>query len=152
MSDRIQREMRETGFMDEFFPGDRLRHDQAIRRVVDEAGRLDPAAAKPLRTPLGYDWGPSDTTRHRVPRAGDLVLVGVHATTAPTGSCEVTVTMQTAMGVVALAKVTVPIGKTMVDAPIDPPQPVPAGARLHASVTTVGGASGVSISAEVQAG
>lgn len=152
MSDQIQRGMREMGFFEAILPGDELRHNQAMRRTVDEAGRIAPEAARPFRLPLTFDWGPSDLTRHRVPRAGDLVLIGIHATTPPSGTCEVTVTMQTTSGVVGIAKARLPVGSDQIDVPLDTPQQVLAGSRLHASVTTVGGASGVSISAEIQAG
>lgn len=152
MSDKIQRGMRDMGFFDAILPGDRLRHDRSVRRAIDEAGRISDEAAKAFREPVTFDWGPSDLTRHRVARFATLVLVGVHATKPPSGLCEVTVTMQTTAGVVSLTKAQLPVGMAQVDVPLDVPQGVPAGARLHASVTTAGGASGVSISAELQAG
>lgn len=153
MSDRIQRAMREMGFMDAVYPGDQLRHDQAVRKAIDEAGKLDPSAAEDLRTPITLDWSTIDGRPKRSPQSGDLVLLWAHANTAPSsGPCIVTYTFKTKQQGATPLPVVVRIEQNQEIGEVTLAQPLPAGAYLNPSVTSAGGASGVSTGLVIKVG
>lgn len=150
-NEALAQAIRDSGLLDELMPADQLRHNEAIRQAIDQAGRLSPDTAAPLRTPITLSWGPSDVARRRTPQAGMLVLIWAHATTAPTSTCTVTVSMETRQqGATAVGTVTIPAGGRIGETTLA--QPLPAGAYLSATVTTAGDASAVSTGVVIRGG
>lgn len=133
-------------------PPEQLRHDAAMRQTVDAAGRIDPTAAAPLRTPITLDWSTIDGRPKRSPQAGMLALLWAHANTAPSsGSCVIQYTLETKqMGATPIATVTIPQGQTYGEAVFA--QPLPAGALLNPTVTSAGGAFAVSTGVVIKGG
>lgn len=151
MSD-INRIVEESGLAHVIFPPDQLRHDAEIRKAVDAAGRIDPNAAAPLRTPITLDWSTIDGRPKRTPQSGTLVLIWAHANTAPSsGPCVIQYTMETkTQGATPIGVVTIAQGQTIGEANLS--QPLPAGAYLNPTVTSAGGASAVSTGVVIKGG
>lgn len=148
-------ELRRIGLAQTMFPAEQLRHLDAIFRAIDPTGRLNPRAAKPYRTPLGFDWDPGSTARKRVKRAGRVATLAAECVTPPDialGDATVTLTLKRpdGGGVETIATLTIPKGQDMADT--TPGVDVPAGGWLGASVTTANGAGGVSISVTLDLG
>lgn len=149
--DALGREIRNSGLLEVLRNPDTIRHDEAIRRTVDEAGRIAPDAAAALRTPLTLDWSTIDGRPKRTAQSGMLVLIWAHANVAPTSTCTVTFTLETRqMGATPIGTVTIAAGQFIGEANLL--QPLPAGAFLNPTVTVAGGASGVSTGVVIKGG
>lgn len=154
MSDDLGRAFRDLRIGELIRPAQSIRRDAAVDTAIDLTGRVNPKAA-PKPSPQVLSWGPSSTTRLRVPRACTVVLLAVYATTAPTtGDATVTLTQTTQDGgTETLASVQVPDGANYSDGDTQSglPVQVPNGAWLFASVTDAQGMSGASISCTLEA-
>jgi len=152
MNEKLNRALRDSGYLDVFEPAAKVRHEQAIRQAVDRAGQLADDVAARVRTPLTLDWSTIDGRAKRTPQAGTLVLLWAHANTAPsTGSCVIQYTLETkTQGATPIATVTIERNQTIGEAVFA--QPLPAGAYLNPSVTSAGGASAVSTGIVIKAG
>lgn len=148
----LDRIVRNSGVLDRLRPLDAIKQQRADAQVIDEAGRINPAAAAPFRTPLALHWSPGSTARQRAAQAGTAVLLAAHAATPPTtGNCTITLTMVTAvMGVTTIGTCQITSGQTIGETQLA--YPVPAGSWLGAVVSQASGASGVSISLTIKAG
>jgi len=151
-NEALAQAIRDSGLLDELMPADQLRHNEAIRQAIDEAGRIMPDAAAPLRTPLTLDWSTIDGRAKRTAQAGTLVLVWAHAVTAPSsGPCVIQYTMETRQqGATPMATVTIAQGQVIGETVLA--QPLPAGAYLNPTVTSAGGASAVSTGVVIKGG
>ncbi len=150
MSD-LSRALIDAGWADAVLPADHLQYQEALRRVVDPTGRILETAAKPFRTPVGFRWGPGDTGRWPMIRAGMAVLLRAFATTAPSsGNATVTMTWVSESTGGESLTLTIPQGRQFREVVIA--APIPAGAWVGATVTTANGASGVSIGATIETG
>ena len=141
--------IRETGLTRAIHTRTMLRQQEAVAVAIDPTGKVTPYAA-PKLPPIDYTWGPSSTTRYRVPRATTLVLLAAYATTAPSSgdaTVEVTATTETG-GTETIATLTIPEDSQFADT--IPNVAVPAGAWLYGSVSTANGASGVNISVTLE--
>lgn len=152
-ANRVERVIRETEIVETLFPLDQIRHDAAIRETIDRAGRIDPREAAPLRNAITLDWSTIDGRPKRTPQFGSLVLLWVHANTPPSAGsvCVVTFTMeQRGTGVTPIGSVTLASGNTIGEEVVAA-QPLPAGTYLMPTVTSAGGASGVSAGVVIRA-
>lgn len=144
--------VKDSGLADVLLPPEQLRHDAAMRQTVDAAGRIDPTAAAPLRTPITLDWSTIDGRPKRSPQSGALVLIWAHANTAPSsGPCVIQYTMETkTQGATPIGTVTIAQGQAIGEANLS--QPLPAGAYLNPTITSAGGASAVSTGVVIKGG
>ena len=130
-------------FLEAIQPAAIVKHDAAIRRVIDPAEGINPTAVAPHLTPLVLRWGPSDTGRWPVARSGRAVRLWACAETPPSsGNAIVTFTVLTEFaGVTTIGTLTIPNGQQIASRAIA--YDLPANAAIGATVTTANGASGV---------
>lgn len=145
--------VKDSGLTDALLPPDQLRHDAAMRKTVDEAGRINPEQAASLRTPVTLDWSTVDGRPKRSPQSGTLVLIWAHANVAPSSTCTISYTMETrTQGATPIGSVTIAPGQLIGELNLPKGQPIPAGAYLNPTVTVPGGASGVSTGLVIKVG
>lgn len=133
-------------------PADVVKHNAAMRRVIDPAEGINPAAVAPHLTPLVLRWGPSDTGRWPVARSGKAVRLWACAETPPSsGNAIVTFTVLTEFaGVTTIGTLTIPNGQQIASRAIT--YVLPANAAIGATVTTANGASGVGTAVFIDTG
>lgn len=144
-------------FLESIYSGEELRHDAAVRRVVERSERIVPNAIAPFLAPLVLRWGPSDTGRWPIARSGRGVMLRACAETPPSsGPATITLTVLTEFsGVESITTLTIPQGQQFGAKALPATDPLfvfPAGAWIGAAVTTANGASGVSIALTVNIG
>jgi len=146
----LQRIVRESGLVDVLRPADQVRQQAAVGRVIDPAGGLHPRALAPYLPPLVMTWPQGSTQRHRAAAAGTAVLLAAYAVTPPsTGNAIVTLTLVSpSQGLTTIATCQITQASSFGEAQLD--YPIPAGAWLHAALTTPAGASAVSTSLTVR--
>ncbi|MGB3327493.1 MAG: hypothetical protein WBA46_00980 [Thermomicrobiales bacterium] len=150
-NERLNKELRNSGWFEAFEPAAKLRHEQAIRDTVDPAGKLSNDEARRLRTPEKIDWSTIDGRPKRTAQAGTMYLIWAHSNVAPTSTCTITYTMETRQqGATPIGTVTIAAGQQIGEASVA--QPLPAGAYLNPTVTVAGGASGVSTGVLIKGG
>lgn len=146
-----ERIFRELNVAEVLAPRAVLRQQEAMRRVIDETGKINPKAATPFRTPRILDYDVGTTRPMRAGRAGTLALASIRCGTAPsTGDAVITITIESVLSGSDTYPVTVPNGQTYVDETFA--VPVNASDWIGLAVTTANGASAVSASLTVNVG
>lgn len=125
-------------------PAESALWQQGAEQVITRSGGIDRSALLALLPPVRFDWGPGDVRRIAAETSCQTAMIRAHATTPPTGArCIVTVSMETEVqGQEVLGTVEIPQGQRIGSRQLA--VEIPNGAWLSASVTTAGGASGVS--------
>ncbi len=146
-----ERIVREIGLAEALMPRATLRQMEAVGRVIDPTGDIDPRKADPFRTPRYLDYAVGTTPYQRAGRAGTLALVNVRCNAAPSaGDATITVTIESQLSGTDTYPVTVPQGDTYADTVLA--VPVNATDWIAVAVTTANGASGVSASLTISLG
>jgi hypothetical protein len=146
--------LRDIRFTEKSHPTHELQQNYANTRSIGRDGSIFREAVEPFLRGEKVSWGPSDTRKQPIEKAGDLYLITAYATTAPsTGDATITITMTTeAGGTENIGTVRILDGYNFSDPDTmeGVPYPVPANAWLGGTVTTANGASGVNIAALVR--
>jgi len=146
-----ERIFREIGLAEALMPRATLRQMEAVGRVIDPTGDIDPRKADPFRTPRYLDYAVGTTPYQRAGRAGTLALVSVRCSTAPnTGDATIMVTIESQINGTETYPVTVPQGSATWDEVMA--VPVNATDWIGVAVTTANGASGLSTSLTITIG
>lgn len=146
-----ERIVREIGLAEALMPRAALRQMEAVGRVINPTGDIDPRKADPFRTPRYLDYAVGTTPYQRAGRAGTLALVSVRCNAAPsTGDATIMVTIESQLSGAETYPVTVPKESATWDEVMA--VPVNATDWIGVVVTTPSGASGVSASLTISLG
>ncbi len=147
---RLDRVVRELGYLAAMEPADELRRRKVVADVVDLAGGINRTAMLPHLPADRLRWGPGDTGRVPTVQSGRAVMLRAAAETPPsTGNATITLTTLTEFaGVQTIGTLAIPKGQQFGAEALD--VELPAGTWVGATVTTANGASGVSIALTVE--
>ncbi len=147
----LERIVHEIGLAEALMPRATLHQLEAVGRVIDPTGDIDPRKADPFRTPRCIDYDVGTTGYRRADKAGTLALVSIRCGTAPTtGDATITVTVESPINGTDTYPVTVPQGSTYADIVMS--VPVSASDWIGVAVSNANGAGGVSASLTITIG